>query len=259
MRAQAPPPRGILKTGHTAEGSHQRLLPTPPLDQHVAHFWSVTWNVPKPVVAQTLPHPSVHLVVEGPRAEVSGLHTKKFSRTLEGEGWVFGIKFRPAMFASWWGAEVSSLANRVVPIEHVFGRAGAEFAKQINREADVLKRCELAEALLSPPAVDPAAVVWRDLVEAIAVDRSLTGVEHLVAKSGWSKRALQRGFRQYVGATPKWVIQRYRLHEAAERLANDPEVDLADLAADLGYSDQSHFVNDFKRVIGTSPGRYRAR
>lgn len=53
--------------------------------------------------------------------------------------------------------------------------------------------------------------------------------------------------------------QRYRLHEAAERLADEPGADLADLASELGYADQAHFVRDFKRPIGHPPGAYARR
>ena len=51
------------------------------------------------------------------------------------------------------------------------------------------------------------------------------------------------------------MIQRYRLHEAAERLASGA-VQLAELALDLGYADQAHFVHDFKAVVGKPPAAY---
>jgi hypothetical protein len=46
--------------------------------------------------------------------------------------------------------------------------------------------------------------------------------------------------RSYVGVTPRWVLQRGRLH----------------LAADLGYADQAHFIRDFRRVLVETPARY---
>jgi AraC-like DNA-binding protein len=55
------------------------------------------------------------------------------------------------------------------------------------------------------------------------------------------------------------VIQRYRLHEAAKRLAADPSAAQSALAADLGYSDQAHFIRDFKALVGTSPAAYARR
>lgn len=60
-------------------------------------------------------------------------------------------------------------------------------------------------------------------------------------------------FRRYVGVGPKWVLQRYRMHEAAERMLIDPEIDLARLGLDLGYADQAHFGNDFHARTGRLP------
>ena len=69
-------------------------------------------------------------------------------------------------------------------------------------------------------------------------------------------RALQRLFAKYVGVSPKWVIQRYRLHEAAEQLASGAPISHSELALTLGYSDQAHFTRDFKAMVGTSPAAY---
>ena len=97
------------------------------------------------------------------------------------------------------------------------------------------------------------------MVYAVARDRGILSVDDLVARYRMNKRTLQRLFAKYVGVSPKWVIQRYRLHEAAERLAAEPSVAQSSLAADLGYSDQAHFVRDFKAVVGTSPAAYARR
>ena len=69
-------------------------------------------------------------------------------------------------------------------------------------------------------------------------------------------RALQRLFREYVGVSPKWVINRYRLHEALEQIAAGGAIDWSALALDLGYFDQAHFIRDFRRLVGVSPGAY---
>ncbi len=52
------------------------------------------------------------------------------------------------------------------------------------------------------------------------------------------ERALQRLTVRRIGLSPKWLIQRRRMHEAAERLRTDDRVDLAAVAADPGYADQ---------------------
>ena len=52
------------------------------------------------------------------------------------------------------------------------------------------------------------------------------------------------------------MIRRYRLHEAAERLSDGEAVNLAELALDLGYFDQAHFVKDFGAIVGIAPREY---
>ena len=253
-RAPARPPRGIVH-GPAGPVTHQRTLPCDALAASVEHYWSVAWDLPAPLEAQTLPHPSVHVIVEDRRHEVAGVATRRFTRTLEGKGRVFGIKFRPAMFHAVLGAPVSSLGNRVVPIASVFGRAGARWAKDLAASDDQIA---LAETFLLERVtdLDPLARTVRDLVERAATDRTWVKVEQLSDASGFTLRMLQRHFRTYVGASPKWVLQRYRLHEANERLKTNPRLSLAELAAELGYVDQPHFVRDFKAVLGVTPGAY---
>jgi AraC-like DNA-binding protein len=80
---------------------------------------------------------------------------------------------------------------------------------------------------------------------------------------GIHQRSLQRLFRGYVGVTPSWVLKRGRLHAAAERVAEQAAVGVpvvwAELAAELGYTDQAHCIHDFRRAVGESPARYAQR
>ena len=59
-----------------------------------------------------------------------------------------------------------------------------------------------------------------------------------------------------MGVGPKWVIQRYRLHEAVARVQAGRPVAWAALAQDLGYFDQAHFIRDFKAMVGQTPQAY---
>jgi AraC-like DNA-binding protein len=105
---------------------------------------------------------------------------------------------------------------------------------------------------------DPRVGEIVELHAAMLADPAITRVEHLCRHAGYSKRTLQRLFREYVGVTPKWVLERIRLHEAAERMA-EGEQDWPALALDLGYFDQAHFIKAFKAVVGRSPADYALR
>jgi AraC-like DNA-binding protein len=96
------------------------------------------------------------------------------------------------------------------------------------------------------------------LVSHITDDPRLRRVDQLSASSGMTPRTLQRLFADYVGVSPKWVMRRARLHEAAERADSGEPVDWALLASDLGYADQAHLTRDFTVTIGVPPSRYAA-
>ncbi|MGW0073208.1 helix-turn-helix domain-containing protein, partial [Streptosporangium sandarakinum] len=104
------------------------------------------------------------------------------------------------------------------------------------------------------PRRDPVAEEVAALVAMAEGDVSVTRADELAARAGRSVRSLQRLFRDYVGVGPKWVIRRFRLHEAAERVYRG--LDLATLAAELGYTDQAHLTRDFTAAVGMSPAAY---
>jgi AraC-like DNA-binding protein len=117
-----------------------------------------------------------------------------------------------------------------------------------------------AEALLGSvrPERDPAAERAADLVARITADPALRRVDELAAAAGITARGLQRLFADYVGVSPKWVMRRARLHEAAEQADSGELVDWAELAAGLGYADQAHLTRDFTATIGVPPTQYAA-
>ena len=106
------------------------------------------------------------------------------------------------------------------------------------------------------PALDLNVARVGELVAGIAADRNLTSVEALAQHAGLTKRALQRLFNQYVGISPKWVINRYRLHEAVAQVQAGVPISWTELALMLGYFDQAHFIRDFRKLVGRSPAEY---
>ena len=241
-----------------------RYHPSSDLEPWVEHFWVVEWDFRDagPQRVETLPHPSVHMIFEDGKSRIGGIARARFTRMLEGRGGVFAVKFRPGGFYPFAGFPISSLSDRTVELAEVFGADGEMLDRAVVAEGTDDRRIAVIEAFLRSrrPAPDENVTRLSEMVYAVARERGILKVEDLVQRYGVNKRTLQRLFAKYVGVSPKWVIQRYRLHEAAERLAADREVGQAALALSLGYTDQAHFVRDFKAAVGTSPAAYaRAR
>lgn len=238
-----------------------RALPSPDLSHFVQHYWFTSWQLPKGEshAAETLPFPSAHMVTEKNSSAVYGVMTGKFSRCLTGSGHAFGIKFRPGAFYGFYGASVSFLTNRKVSFDAIFGQSGAVLSRRLIRGGARENWISHIEKFLAArmPKKDIIVEEVRNLVEQIMEDRNITRVEQIAAMMGMNLRSLERLFAKYVGISPKWVIQRYRLQEAARLLAEGRETASA-LAADLGYFDQAHFIRDFKSVLGLTPAMYVA-
>ena len=151
------------------------------------------------------------------------------------------------------------LANRILPLADALGPDVAAV------EADVL-------AAPDDPHAFGALEHWlrahrRDvdddqvslavaIVDRITCDPEITTVARLADAAGLGTRALQRLFRDHVGASPKWIIRRHRLQEAAVRIERGQAPTLAEIAAELSYTDQAHLARDFKSVTGKTPTEF---
>lgn len=82
------------------------------------------------------------------------------------------------------------------------------------------------------------------------------GIEELARQAHVSAFHLCRLFREQTGFTIHEYRTQLRLRISLHRLA-EGEGDLTGLALELGFSDQSHFANSFRRAFGMTPGTFR--
>ncbi len=255
------PPRGIL---HIGKGEPmiglERFEPGEALRDFVEHYWAVTWEHQPRVERETVPHPSIHLVLELGQSKLHGVYPRRFTRSIEGSGRVLGVKFRPGGFRAFAQGSVARFTGKVVHPSTVFGPEFEELEAETAAIPQAGVAFERIDAFLRRLAPKPDAQLsaLTRMVQAIAADPSITRANVVTARYDIGLRQLQRIFRDYVGVSPKWVIQRHRLIEAAERIRNrEGAIDFAALALDLGYADQSHFIRDFKTMVGKTPAEYR--
>lgn len=254
--------RGILRRPIAAGKLwHSRRQPPPDLAPWVAHYWSIKWDLRgcAPQTVESLPHPNVHLIFAGAKPVVSGVQQRKFSRVLEGQSKVFGIKFQPGGFRPFFNGAVSTLANRTVSAKSIFGKDVEKLAPVLLSSREEDQKIEAVNAFFRArmPKPDETAALARQLVNRVLQETDIKTVDDLAEKAGIGKRSLQRIFGEYVGASPKWVIRRNRLHELVERFNAGDSLDWPQVALELGYFDQAHLINDFRSIVGYSPAQYQ--
>lgn len=250
-----------------------RLPAAPDLADVVERHWIVRWDVPADAAFTqvVIPHPNANVVAEADGFAVHGIPAGLFERTLRGRGAVVGTKLRPGALRVLLDHPDAVRPGVVVLATAVLG-PGAEEAGRTAVVAALDGADDEAVAAVTPllrAAADrgrsrrseDALVRIADVLAALV--RGGLGpaatVGELAALTGTSMRSLQRLFAHWVGVSPKWVLQRHRVHLAADLLAADPARDLAELATAVGYYDQAHLGTDFLRATGTTPAAYARR
>jgi AraC-like DNA-binding protein len=185
--------------------------------------------------------------------------TRRFTVDLTGAGRVSAVKFRPGGFAAFTG--LLPARDSVVPLGAALGLSAGDLLSAVLAEEDDTARAAVLDAALLPRAPEPpdTYVDLLGLVAAMIGDRSLVRVDQVAALGSMSVRSLQRLFAAFVGVSPKAVLARYRLQDAAATIDAGEVDDLADLATSLGWFDQAHFSRDFRAVVGVPPSAYLAR
>jgi AraC family transcriptional regulator len=82
-------------------------------------------------------------------------------------------------------------------------------------------------------------------------------IERIASVAGMSPDHFARLFKSSFGCTPHAFVLERRIDAAARALRSDPDRSLADIAANCGFSSQSHFTAVFQRRKGTTPRRWR--
>jgi len=231
-------------------------------------FWIPVWSVPpgRDAPQKVLQHPVCLLVVTDEYARFYGVTSGLSTTTLTGDGWAVGVMCAPAAGHLITGRSVAEYTDRSIDMADVLGSDGEVLVNRVraamaldprSTETHRLAMAAYADVLRRFLPVDAEGELVNRLVAFVETRSDITRVVQVCDAFGLNERALQRLVRRRLGLTPKWLIQRRRLQEAAERL-RDRTTTLAQVAAELGYADQPHFIRDFSRVIAMTPGEFAA-
>lgn len=192
------------------------------------------------------------------RGFLIGPHDRPVTNEPTGETVAVGIVTTPVGCQAALGVDPAAVAGRVEELMGTWSPAAdlrerllvapdpeamldlvvACLADRLDPDVPGLDRCERAVAMLHEDPVRPIADV--------------------AAALGVSHGHLDREFKRIVGLTPRRLARLLRVERLLEAIDIDRDVPWADLAAHLGWADQSHMIRDFKRHTGSAPSAYIA-
>ncbi|MDN5802970.1 MAG: helix-turn-helix domain-containing protein [Microlunatus sp.] len=235
----------------------------------IRSFWVPVWDLPRGEVSRqrVLNHPVANLVVGNEYAQVVGPRPNLTGKELRGRGWVFGAMLAPATGMLLTGRPIKEIVDTDVDLVSMTTVPAQQLIRDVRTlmtpdphsvDAHLRAIRHVEEVLAHTLSIDDEGLLINAVVEFCESRPEVVRVTQICREFAVSERSLQRLASRRIGFSPKWLIQRRRLHEAALNLAHRDAPALADLAVDLGYADQSHFIRDFKAVTGMTPAAYSA-
>jgi AraC-like DNA-binding protein len=82
-------------------------------------------------------------------------------------------------------------------------------------------------------------------------------VADTAAHLGFLPKTFVRRFREQVGLTPKRFARVRRMQRIIRSLRSGEAINWGQLAAQYEFSDQAHFIHDFRDLTGITPTAYK--
>ncbi len=119
---------------------------------------------------------------------------------------------------------------------------------------------------------DNVISILRDCIEPKHIDSTVLSITtHISLRNGkvrvseltelfdYTERTIRRKFMAELGEDPKLYCRVKRVETTVNRIRSYPYDDISSYMEECGFADQSHYQNEFKQIMGTTPGKFIKR
>jgi AraC-like DNA-binding protein len=188
---------------------------------------------------------------------VGGVRARYYSKAVHDSVLCVGAQLKPGAAQALFGVSAAELAQRHTVLADIWGgfanAASEQLAAAHSPRAQVALLQDLLLERLRPHRGPPL-----EILHAVAALRQPCRVEQIVQGSTYSHRGFITQFKHATGLSPKRYARLMRFQALLEGLKRLPRYPLADLAVQMGYSDQAHMTREFREFSGVTPAQYRA-
>jgi AraC-like DNA-binding protein len=189
---------------------------------------------------------------------LDGANSQSHRMGFEGRVDLLGIRFRVGAAYPFVGIPLVEVVNQTSLLDLLGAEQILPLYERVAQAATLQEQIAYLEAwLLQRLAQGKTAdkLVWYSLGQ-IQQQHGLLSMEALAQHLNISQRQLERLYQLQVGVTPKLYARLLRVENARQALKQNIDYSLTDLGLQLGFYDQSHFIREFKAIVGMTPGGY---
>ncbi|MCE0494979.1 helix-turn-helix domain-containing protein [Vibrio salinus] len=247
----------LTKTGLVKFGLSLKQIPASgKLKGIVYSYLQITAKKPTPYFV--IPDGTQSIFISPVSAKLGGPHSKLFNVQLFQPGQYFGIRFYPGMMTNFINVALSEMTEQLINIQDLLPSAYHSLSEQIFQTSSFQKRVSICEEWLLKLIKPKSSEKFNHALSSIYQCRGDKRISSLSTDVGCSSRHLNRLFQMYTGLNTKQFMQTIRLQYASQQLFRLKNTS-PDLALSLGYFDQSHLLNDFKKHFLISPYEFFER
>lgn len=192
---------------------------------------------------------------QSPNYTIIGLQTKPYVVRFSNNVRVFGIRLKPEGIYNVFGVRASEFMDVYEDMSLVMGRSFRDFCDQLTMKKNAKNMLQIANQYLIKTAKrngnNPGYV--NNAAELIRKSGGVLKMEDLTDSVFIGLRQLEREFKERIGISPKKYLRISRLIQVHRLLEANKELNLTQVAYQLGYTDQAHFIRDYRSIIGEKP------
>lgn len=196
--------------------------------------------------------------ITAPPFHINGLRNNPSFIHQQGKVNIFGIAFRPFGLFPFVHKSLAGLQDSVVNLQELCPGlcnklCSAVSDRDIENVITVIEQT-LTEQLTINPAFEKNV---NRLSEFLYADENLT-VQSFCREKSINIKTFERYTKAYTGFTPKALLRIMRFQKSSNQLAHQREHRFVDITYDNHFTDQSHFLKEFRRFSGTTAGKFQA-
>lgn len=188
---------------------------------------------------------------------VSGMHKNYISISAHQKSEMLVIQFKPFGSYPFFHIPVQELNDKVLPAENIFGNEILELREKIISKKTSEEKFICAEKWIinkfdedKTPPLELLNVMGKLETE------SVTNYGKIVGDYPKTQKHLIDQFKKYVGLTPKYYQRMLRFNEILQQINQSENIEWSQVAYQCEYSDQSHFIKEFKHFSGINPQKF---
>ncbi|WP_413114115.1 helix-turn-helix domain-containing protein [Thaumasiovibrio sp. DFM-14] len=187
--------------------------------------------------------------------KLGGSHAQAFDIPLLEPGQYFGVRFHPGALRFFLDLDASEISSQLVDAQYFPSLQLDRLHNDIYQNQSFSGRVNICEQWLLSKVKPQLSTRFDLALSKIYQSFGNVKVSHLSSEVGWSSRHLNRIFQLYTGLSTKKFMQTIRVQHACRLLYTLPSSS-PDMALGLGYFDQSHFLNDYKKRLLLNPNDF---